>query len=248
MVGGQRWPPYFCVFTHYSMPTKLFIKLKIAGLRLLQVVQWMPRRLQRLGRHLQHFCWSSGMWWVELSYLLLDIIGVPELYETLADFIKWNSRGLTPEEYELLFPIFGDSIHYERVRIDERAYLGPPQMKICYVSFYTINSWGAMNPALLVHEMVHVWQFQQWGSVYIPRALQAQSSAEGYNYGGAPRVVNWARQDGRLEDFNLEQQADLVADCWRLQHGWRTQWGPAGPADLPYYFHFVNQLQARRAR
>ena len=108
-------------------------------------------------------------------------------------------------------PIFGDTIQYDRVRIDERAVLGPPQLKICYVSFYTINAWGGMSNALLIHEMVHIWQFQQWGSVYIPRALKAQGSAEGYNYGGAPAVANWARRDGRLEDFNPEQQADLIA-------------------------------------
>lgn len=221
-------------------------KLTSTVFRLLAIFRLLPRRIGRLGKHLQRFCWSSAQWWLEALYLLLDIVGIPELYETLADWFKWNSRKLTKEEYELLYPIFGDSIHYDRVRIDERAFVGPPQMKICYVSFYTINAWGEMNSALLIHEMVHVWQFEHWGSVYIPRALRAQSSPEGYNYGGAPKVVNWARQDGLLEDFNPEQQADLIADYWRLLNGWQTQWGPAGPADLPYYGHFVNQLQLRR--
>ena len=222
---------------------QLIHKLQATALRLAHIVRWLPVRLQRLGKHLQHFCWSSSQWWLELLYLILDVVGIPELYEIVADWIKWSSRPLRPEEYELVYPIFGDTIQYDRVRIDERAVLGPPQLKICYVSFYTINAWGGMSNALLVHEMVHIWQFQQWGSVYIPRALKAQGSAEGYNYGGAPAIVNWARQNGRLEDFNPEQQADLIADYWRLQNGWQTQWGPAGPADLPYYSYFVQQLQ-----
>ena len=223
---------------------KIVVKAKMTGIRIWQRIKWLPVRLMRLSKHISQFCWSSVHWWLESFYLVLDVVGLPEIYETLADWFKWNSRPLTAEEFELLYPIFGNTIHYDRVRIDERAFIGPPQLKICYVSFYTNNAWREMSPALLIHEMVHVWQFQQWGSVYIPRALRAQASKEGYNYGGAPAVVNWARQDGRLEDFNPEQQADLVADYWRLQNGWRTQWGPAGPADIPYYGYFVDQLQS----
>jgi hypothetical protein len=175
---------------------------------------------------------------------VLDILALPEIYETLADWLKWNTRPLTPQEQALLEPIFGASIDYRRLRIDERAFLGPPQLQICYVSFYTINAWRPMPPDLLIHEVVHVWQFQHMGSVYIPLALRAQMSKEGYNYGGAPQVVNWARRSALLQDFNLEQQADLIADHWRLKNGLAPHWGPAGPADLPFYAYFTDQLQA----
>jgi hypothetical protein len=221
-------------------------KLSTAYLRLQHAIRWLPLRGKRLGKHILRFCWSDVHWWIESFYLLLDLLAIPELYETLQDVIKWRSRPLLDAERVLLYPIFGESLDYDRVRIDERAYLGPPQWKICYVSFYTINAWGRMGPALLIHEMVHVWQFQHWGSVYIPRALRAQYSEEGYNYGGAPRVANWARQQARLEDFNPEQQADLIADYWRIQQGYPTQWGPAGPADLPYYAYFAEQLDTAK--
>jgi hypothetical protein len=176
-------------------------KISGVGLRLQHAVRWWPRRWRRLGRHIGHFCWSDPFWWLESLYLMLDILALPELYETLTDWVKWNSRPLRPDEIALLQPIFGSTIDYDRVRIDERAVLGPPQWRICYVSFYTINAWGSMTPALLIHEMVHVWQFQQLGSVYIPRALRAQRSTAGYNYGGAPQVVNWARREARLTGF-----------------------------------------------
>jgi hypothetical protein len=218
------------------------VKIAGTGLRWRHAVVWWPRRWRRLGRHLLQFCWFKGRWWLEFMYLLLDLLAFPEIYETLADWIKWRSRPLSREERALLYPLFGDSLAYDRVRIDERAFVGPPQWRICYVSFYTINAWGPMSPDLLIHEAVHIWQFTQWGSVYIPRALRAQRSEEGYNYGGAPRVSSWARRGARLEDFNPEQQADLVADYWRLSRGLPLQWGPAGPLDSPFYRYFVDQL------
>ncbi|MEM1215165.1 MAG: hypothetical protein AAGJ82_05750 [Bacteroidota bacterium] len=217
-------------------------KIVGTGIRLRAIFQFLTQRLRRLGRHVLQFCWARPQWWVELVYLLLDVFGLPEIYETLVDWIKWNTRPLHTEEIALLRPIFGNSIDYRRVRIDERAFLGPPQWHICYVSFYTINAWRPMGPDLLIHEVVHVWQFQQLGSVYIPRALQAQRSAMGYNYGGAPALVNHVRAGGQLTDFNLEQQADIVADYWRLQHGLRPHWPPAGPADFFAYAYLVEEI------
>ncbi len=219
-------------------------KLTGTAIRIGQAFRWLPRRLWRLGRHLRRFCWSSPSWYLEILYLGLDILAVPEVYETITDWLKWRTRPLTDGEQALLQPVFGDRIDYRRIRIDERAWMGPPQWKICYVSFYTINAWGSMSPSLLIHEVVHIWQFQHYGSAYIPRALQAQRSEEGYNYGGAPQVNNWARQGALLSDFNFEQQADLIADFWRLQHQYHPQWGPAGPADLPAYSYFAQQLLA----
>lgn len=221
------------------------IKHKTQGfyLRVKDIPKLIPIRIKRLVGHLLVFCWSNFNWWLEFTYLLLDLAGVPEIYETIIDLFKWNTRPLTEKEITLLQPLFGKSIDYKRVRIDESAYLGPKQKHFCYVSFYTINSWGSMNDGLLIHEIVHIWQFQQMGSVYIPRALAAQQSKEGYNYGGAPKIVEWALNNGRLTDFNLEQQADIVADCWRLQNGLPLQWGPAGVADLPHYLFLVGQIE-----
>jgi len=217
---------------------------KIQGfhLRIKDIPKMFPIRIKRLRKHFFSFCWLNPNWWLELIYLLLDLLGIPEVYETIIDLFKWKTRPLNTREIALLTPIFGKNIDYNRVRIDETALLGPKQKQFCYVSFYTINSWGQMNDALLIHEMVHIWQFQQMGSIYIPQALAAQRSKEGYNYGGAPKIVAWALKNGRLTDFNLEQQADIVADYWRLKNDYPLQWGPAGVADLPHYAFFVEQI------
>ncbi len=149
-------------------------------------------------------------------------------------------RGLTEAELLLLRPIFGDSIPYPLIRIDERAHFGPRTHRICYVSCFTINSWGPMHPATLVHEVVHVWQYVHRGAVYIPRALRAQWSEMGYNYGGLPALSAATR----LEDFNYEQMADLIEDAFRLGGGYRAQWVPYRGAEvLPAYYPYLAELR-----
>lgn len=242
------------------MGTRLSGKTKATVERFGHLVRQWPERLRRIVRHIKggfsgghrsrqpglptrrlllHF----GVWWLELFCLMLDLAGLPEWYETLADWIKYRSRPLTPEEEALLRPIFGNRAPYRRIRLDERAFVGSRHWRICYVSFCHINSWGPMDAALLVHEMVHVWQFWQEGSLYIPRALRAQYSPEGYNYGGAASLYRAREQGWSLQHFNYEQQADIIADFLRLQTGKLPVWGGATAADLPLYEHFARQLK-----
>ncbi|MCO6493718.1 MAG: hypothetical protein J5I98_35185 [Phaeodactylibacter sp.] len=240
----------------------LLVKLVDIVLRLADILRYLPARLKRVARHLQEG-WreiqsgrrdgrSGGMpapraayWGLELLLLLLDCLGAGELYEAILDFVKFNSRPLHPWEKELARPIFGKSINYGRVRIDEYAVAGPRQFHFCYVSFYCINSWGRMDNSLLIHELAHVWQYQKMGIVYIPRALMAQRSPEGYDYGGTRGLEAALRAGRTLQDFNLEQQAEIVSDYYRIREGYPPRWGRAGVTELPIYEHFVKELRSK---
>ena len=240
----------------------LLLKLMAIVLRLVDALRFLPVRLKRVASHVstgwrnarsaqgaEMPMWVMGReaayWWLEMFLLLLDCLAVGEVYESILDFTKFNSRPLHPWEKKLARSIFGKSINYGRVRVDEYAFGGPRQFGFCYVSFYIINSWGKMNNSLLIHELVHVWQYQKVGIVYIPRALVVQRSAEGYDYGGA-EGLEAARQAGRsLLEFNLEQQADIVSDYYRIREGYPPRWGHAGVASLPLYEYFVQQLRQR---
>jgi len=227
----------------FSFGQKLQSKLRGSFRRLLQFFQWFPARLRRLIQHLIGFRKQApGVWMVECLVMTLDLLGLAEFYETLADWIKWNTRPLTAEERKIGQAIFGESLDWERVRIDNRAYLGPRQQNICYVSGYTINSWGEMSGALLVHELTHVWQFHHFGLVYIPRALRAYHSDIGYNYGGYEALRRVQTSGGGLTDFNYEQQGDIIADYYRLRIGRPPQWGFAGMDALPVYDYFLKDL------
>lgn len=180
-------------------------------------------------------------WWFGLLLLILDLLGVVEIYEALATTLKTNTRPLTEEEIERAKPIFAETINYKRIRIDEHARLGPQQYQFCYVSFHTINSWGEMSDDVLIHELVHVWQYERFGALYIGKALMAQWE-EGYDYGGRRRLTKVKNEGGKLVDFNFEQQADIVMDFYRLRTGRATRWGSATLDDISEYEYFVDQL------
>ncbi|GJM31335.1 MAG: hypothetical protein DHS20C18_03360 [Saprospiraceae bacterium] len=186
--------------------------------------------------------WFWTFWFLEAFLRLLEIFGLAELYETLATWLKVNTRPLNAKEKTLLLNIFGPHFPYQRIGIDERAYIGPMQMNVCYVSFLTINSWKKMSDCLLVHEMVHTWQYQRLGIVYIPRALAVQCIVGGYNYGGIEKLQEIFGRNGKLDEFNLEQQADIVADYCRIKSGLGPSWGKGTWVDLPVYQYFVDQL------
>ena len=96
----------------------------------------------------------------------------------------------------------------------------------CLCHFHTVNLPAAgvherSNVAILVHELVHVYQYERAGSRYFAEALLAQHEA-GYDYGGAAALQLSARARGRhLRDFNREQQAQIVQDYYmqRCQRG-----------------------------
>ncbi len=228
-------------------------KVKAIFYRCLDFFQWFPRRAQRWSRHWvtglrslmsRGFNWRhSAYWWTELSFYTLDVLGIAEVYETCMDFVKFNARSLSDDEIKLARTVFGHSINYRRVRIDAYSFFGPKQHHFCYVSFHFINSWGPMSNSVLLHELVHVWQYQNFGAVYMPKALAAQRSLMGYNYGGVQALYYHRELEKRFDAFNFEQQGDIIADYYRIREGYQPQWGKGRPRDLPVYEYFVAQLR-----
>lgn len=205
------------------------LPFRLAGLRL--------RRLRALVAEP-----VSGRGLLDRLFALGDLIGFFDLYELLTSGFFPNTRPITSGEYNLLFPIFGDSIPYHLIRIDERALIGPSWAGFFYVSFHTINSWGPMRPPTLIHEVVHIWQYTHRGAAYIPRALYAQTTPEGYNYGGLEPL----QQHTELEDFNYEQQADIIEDAFRLANGYQAQWVRGRGAEvLPFYYPYLDEVRRK---
>lgn len=184
----------------------------------------MIARWRRLLRHLSghrdpgHYPNHPAWWLLELVFYLLDLLAVPDLLVLLNRLVKPGQRKLTAREIALVRSVFSNHVDYRKVQLDTRAYLGPRQFGFAYVGFYVINSWGSLTDPRLIHELIHVWQYQHLGSVYIPRALWAQHAGGGYDYGGEARLCAVYKKGGSLLDFNYEQMGEVVADYFRLQH------------------------------
>ncbi|MEM1319503.1 MAG: hypothetical protein AAGG75_04560 [Bacteroidota bacterium] len=251
---------YHLRFNPKSILPALWHKSLMVVYRFVDYLCCLPQRLWRVVRHLWvglqgvlslslDSDWRSiwrqrlPMWCLELLIYLLECLGIGELYETLQDWVKFNTRPMYDWEIELARSVFGDSINYRRVRIDEMAVLGPRQKHFYYVSFYIINSWGPMQDSILLHELTHVWQYERMGAVYMPRALKAQFSRYGYNYGGISALKAYLRKGKDFLSFNLEQQGDIVSDYHRLKKGYQPRWGNGSRSDLPIYEAFIQQMR-----
>ena len=223
-------------------PSRTNDRLAYLARRLRLTYAWAPRRWHRLRTLLRTA--RSPRAALDCCFAALDLTGFFDLYEGLTNALFPSTRPLTPGELLVLRPVFKDSVPYDLIRVDERAYLGPSWARFFYVSFHTINAWGRMSDPTLVHEVVHVWQYTHRGAAYIPRALYAQTTPAGYNYGGLEEL----ERHNRLEDFNYEQQADIIEDFYRLTHGYPAQWVPGRGAEvLPAFYPYVGELTNRKS-
>jgi hypothetical protein len=75
------------------------------------------------------------------------------------------------------------------------------------------------HQAHFIHEMTHVWQSQQRGWWYLPLVGPFQRK---YAYKLKPGK--------RLTDYNIEQQAEIVAHAFMLRHGWKVPGNPPASA------------------
>jgi hypothetical protein len=213
-------------------------------------VTLLPTRVARLvvglGRGLAAIRPWSAAWWRSLAtpaawravgrwlgYRLVDLLeiaAVGEIYETLVDLVKVNTRRLTEAEIRDASTVFGSSLNLRLVRIDKRALVGPARTKRDYTSFHTINCWGESRRDVLIHELTHVWQYERAGAIYMPQALHAQFRGGGYDYGGRAGL---RATDRGFADFNREQQAQIVQDFFRLRRN---------HPDIEVYASFVQEV------
>jgi hypothetical protein len=243
-VGRQLWDKATGVFERVMhwitrLPERLVRLIKVLWEGVRSVQPWALKWWESLAKA---DTWSDFLQWLGTNLInILEVAGVGELYETVMDFIKFNTRKMTGTEMDEATGVFGGSINLELVRIDEHAVLGPSWTKRAYTSFHVINGWGGIDDATLIHELTHVWQYQQAGAIYMPQALHAQG-AGGYAYDGAQGLKDRKNAGQGLLSFNREQQAQIVEDFYLLKTGREPLVGGADRSDLPIYAHFVKEV------
>ncbi len=132
-------------------------------------------------------------------------------------------RLLTQGEICLARQIFKNSIDYEKVKIRDYKYVFlqgrnivmTPNGKIYAANIY-LNDYSESVPdkqALFIHEMAHVWQYQN-NILKVKRAGIYQFIRHLTRYGEAYKYT--LREDKDLLEYNLEQQATIIEDYFRV--------------------------------
>ena len=244
-VGRQLWDKATAVFdriTHWvaKLPARLARVVMDLWEGVKTLKPWALTWWESLG---EAGTWGEFLHWLEaLVFHALDL-GLPEAYETVMDLLKFNTRSLTGGEIGQAQSVFGGSINLDRVRVDQHAFIGPPVSHRAYTSFHTINTWGSLPDATLIHELTHVWQFQQAGSVYIAQALSAQFHFGQAAYQYDMHELRSAKQEGRgILSFNREKQAQIVEDYYRIKNNQSVFTSDGTQADLHLYAHFVREV------
>ncbi|WP_107039774.1 hypothetical protein [Brumimicrobium mesophilum] len=187
--------------------------------------------LRDLGRPLRQMLDAA----VEVGFGAIGTV-VGTLLNLLASY-----RPMTNEEIATAQLVYGDTFDYSRIYFSQESLsndiifaiqdwnLDPSsESSRAFVTNSLVNfdiNDGQITNATMIHELCHVWQFQETGPFYMAEAVHAQEWGDGYNYG----YNNSANGDGgeddllavftdnpgftnaqAFEEFNREQQADIL--------------------------------------
>jgi hypothetical protein len=206
----------------------------------------------RLWRFLAWFLWvkSPGgkhavlRWLIGLILLAVDLTPFMLFYETIMDWIKWNTRPLTKDERDIVKSVFGDYFPVPLISVDSSSFPVKKKWTTAYVSFHCINYFEKIPVPIFVHEMVHIWQYRRYGSTYISEAIWAQKWGGGYDYKGLEALQKYSQGKG-LEAFNFEQQADIIEDYYRWKNGLPLQWAVNVPGIGQMLETYAQQVRRR---
>lgn len=135
-----------------------------------------------------------------------------------------KERPLTSDEKSYAHEVFQDSIDYSRITITRDSLFAVGAPRTIGNTIHLKSSWNHFKgdtmelteegKLALIHEMGHVWQYQNGGLAYIPESLWAQfKAAIGSGSRGAAYDWRQAHQSGLpWEKWNPEQQAGAIED------------------------------------
>ncbi len=217
----------------------------------------LPKRFARLFNHFLRPWKNEYTWYMllhhryllfiihfvfEIPLLVFDILGIPEWVSCAQSILKKDARELLDYEIELAREIFKDNLNLAKVRVDQNSKVGTHGGKYAFVTFYYINCIGHMRIAIVIHELVHILQFEQDGSRYAFRNVIAHLLPKTYDYGGIVKIKEVLSKPSLIHSLNYEQRADIFSDYCLLLNGYKPEWGNANSNDLIYYYKIIQLL------
>lgn len=176
------------------------------------------------------------MGWFESKKDLLDIFTNNKNGSIKEVKIKNPNRSLTSGEKELVQSVFKNKINFDQVKIYLGSYfplnsqdvdtLVTPNgniyiMQKLYRSDYSMETNDFKK--IFIHEMGHIWQHQKKLNVLMRAGVvQACSILKDGNPNDYDifegQYYNGYFEPKKLVDYNLEQQAEIISDCWAIQN------------------------------
>ncbi|WP_428264927.1 DUF4157 domain-containing protein [Haliangium sp.] len=172
----------------------------------------------------------------------------------LGDKLFTPKRRLRNEEKAYAKEIFKDSVNYDKVRITRDGPLSVGAPRTVGNTIHIPSSWTGNNmfkkgkkgtiPSLsdpglklLIHEMTHVWQYQQGGAAYIGDSSWSQfkASFSSDRRGGAYKWRRPQKAGKPWHKWNPEEQAAAVAEyngLYREQMSLRSKGSDLSSTDL----------------
>lgn len=135
-----------------------------------------------------------------------------------------RARALKADEREAARWIFQDSLDLAPIRLTRDSVLAIGAARTVGNTIHLLSKWGHFTGETLdlsdegrrtlVHELVHVWQYQRGGLAYVPDSLSAQFVAT-LRHGTRGAAYDWraARAAGLAwSAWNAEQQAKAIEE------------------------------------
>jgi subtilisin family serine protease len=198
--------------------------------------------------------WKTFLQWTG-NYIvnIVELLGIREKFDILMDFLFFSSRPLRREEIQIGQGVFGNAIDYSVVRVSEEDWASKwlPSTAIALstvkrsamtwanLMFLKNNKDGlsfAQRDVLLVHELVHIWQYQSnsttdalgmgrgtyaYGGQGSNKAVEVLSELRRNNIGlvGLVKSEELLRNKGMIanEKLGTEAQAEVVEDYYLIR-------------------------------
>lgn len=151
----------------------------------------------------------------------LDALHAPGIFEIIWHIFTKVSELSEREIYAASSVIGINSLPYGTVRVAESGLLRlifRIRGNRAFTTFHTINlprlgNHSRQNLDIIVHELVHVYQFELVGSIYIWQALRAQKT-NGYDYGEWQQLGEDWSNGKHFRNYNREQQGQIAQDYY----------------------------------
>jgi hypothetical protein len=191
-----------------------------------------------LGRWLGEQVLNGLAWAGTLVSRVFDVLGGPEVAEFVLHLLGSGTTPLTPPEINAAQRVLGaGAVRWNEVRVSEGFILEHVIFNInnrrAFTTAHTINMpRGGRDLETMVHELTHVYQYEQVGSLYIGQAIHAQATA-GYDYGDRAGLQRRRAAGQGFRTLNREQQAQVAEDYFK-----NNLFGDS------VYEPFINELRA----